>query len=552
MFNVRCLSFFSFNRCRIFMTDPISNIDPKEATEAKLCAYLEGELSPSERTEIEQHLAANPQHRQLLADLAKTREWMRSIPAESAPFDLAEAFQAQTERSMLLDDSQSSSRFILHWQQYLSLAAIVALTLGLGVLVVYMLRAPKAGDNKSFSLGPAVPLSTPATQPMAMDKTADQLPIKQAAPAAPPLAVASAVDQTRRSMAKSLPVEVDVARPRVMAAQVNNSDSAAIDSVKAKLQYAGYRLPVNQKTVCFVVSTDAPPATIDQVRGFFTRHQLAFDDAVTGQHESSGNGFFAVGGGGLGNTQPLTPSTQTIAQGGSANNLASNGVTPDSNSSARVQNAQNDQAQGANEKPANNGPPPLQINTIRAGNAVITPTTAPTDRAIYVAEGLTQLQMELLSASLESENLNQSVRRLTLSEAMTPPPTSQPIGAVKVGQTLTITVAELVAPGVEKTNVVKVADDGSISLPMIDPLQAAGLMPADLQRRIADKYKEANLIPHATVTVAMAASPTTQATTQAATQPAMASTQPTALPVMNNLTNVVVVIEKSSSVLPGK
>jgi anti-sigma factor RsiW len=71
------------------MTDPISNIDPKEATEAKLCAYLEGELSPSERTEIEQHLAANPQHRQLLADLAKTREWMRSIPAESAPFDLA-------------------------------------------------------------------------------------------------------------------------------------------------------------------------------------------------------------------------------------------------------------------------------------------------------------------------------------------------------------------------------------------------------------------------------------------------------------------------------
>src|SRR5450432_2364325 len=87
------------------MPQPSDHLDPKEATEAKLCAYLEGELAPQDRAEIEQHLAANPQHRQLLGDLAKTREWMRLIPRESSPVDLAEAFQGQMERSMLLDES---------------------------------------------------------------------------------------------------------------------------------------------------------------------------------------------------------------------------------------------------------------------------------------------------------------------------------------------------------------------------------------------------------------------------------------------------------------
>jgi Polysaccharide biosynthesis/export protein/Putative zinc-finger len=530
------------------MPDPKDPIDPKEATEAKLCAYLEGELSPSERTEIEQHLAANPQHRQLLSDLAKTREWMRSIPTESSPFDLAEAFAAQTERSMLLDDPQSGSRLIIRWPQYLSVAAIVALTLGLGVLVVSMLKAPKMAENKSFSLGPAVPISAPATQSILAEKTADQQQLKQppVTSVQTPLEVASAANETKRSMAKSIPAEAAPARPAVVATRMKNFDASAIDSVKAKLQDAGYRLPIDQKTICFVVSADAPPASMDQVRGFFNRHQLAYDDAITGKHESSTNGLLALGGGGFGGGQGLSPSTQPI---GLANNNATN-----NNGGGRLQNAQTEQSQGSNENFAN-GVPPSQFNNIRAGNAFITPTTAPADRAIYVADGLTQLQLELLSASLEGENQNQSVRRLTLSEGIAPPPTSQPIGTVKVGETLTITVAELVAPGVEKTNVVKVADDGTIALPMIDPLPAAGLLPTDLQRRIADKYKEANLIPQATVTVAMAAPPSTQAivpTTQATTQPAVAATQPIAPPVVNNLTNVVVVIEKSASVLPGK
>src|SRR5580704_15434814 len=78
--------------------------DPNEATEAKLCAYLEGELAPADRAEIEQYLNNYPQHRQLLTELAATRQVLRNLPRESAPSDVAEAFKGHMERAMLLDD----------------------------------------------------------------------------------------------------------------------------------------------------------------------------------------------------------------------------------------------------------------------------------------------------------------------------------------------------------------------------------------------------------------------------------------------------------------
>ena len=40
-----------------------------ENIEAKLCAYVDGELDEAGRAEIEAHLAANVQHRQLIEEL---------------------------------------------------------------------------------------------------------------------------------------------------------------------------------------------------------------------------------------------------------------------------------------------------------------------------------------------------------------------------------------------------------------------------------------------------------------------------------------------------
>src|SRR5688500_3224025 len=76
-----------------------------ENIEAKLCAYVEGDLDEAGRLDIERHLEAHPNHRRLLSELAATRDLLRYLPREQAPPDLAEAFNAHLERSVLLDNS---------------------------------------------------------------------------------------------------------------------------------------------------------------------------------------------------------------------------------------------------------------------------------------------------------------------------------------------------------------------------------------------------------------------------------------------------------------
>src|SRR5207237_9303442 len=76
-----------------------------EQIEAKLCAYLEGELDEQGRAEIEKHLQANPAHRKLLAEVAGTRDLVRGLPREAAPADLCATLQGHLARSVLLCDT---------------------------------------------------------------------------------------------------------------------------------------------------------------------------------------------------------------------------------------------------------------------------------------------------------------------------------------------------------------------------------------------------------------------------------------------------------------
>jgi hypothetical protein len=545
------------------MPDSEDSIDPKEATEAKLCAYLEGELAPAERAEIELHLAANPAHRQLLADLAQTREWMRAIPAESSPVDLAENFQGQVERSMLLDESHDgSARWIAHWPQFAMLAAVVALVLGLGVLLFAMLKGPTGGPGgsaglagRNFSMAPA-PMGSPSTLPvsrataempvMASPKTVDLsgLSAATAAPVVPPPVTMAPV----KSLPEASDLEAATAKPFGVARDRSGGSDA--ESVKQKLARLGYRLPSDQKTVAFVVTADAPANAVDQVQGFFQRHQLAFDDLSSGTREP------AVA---MVNLDQLQKSVVASTQqdvlkkekdalpaggfGGGGVGGGGGGIA-----AAIGQRAQAQQQQASNQNFAVNG----SLALPSTGSASVA-TTQPADESVYVARGLTPLQLELLSASLATENLNQTVQRVTLSErAATASPATMPANAVARGQTLTVTVAQLVGPGIDKTNAVKVADDGTIALPMIDPLPVAGMPPAEIERRIAAKYRETNLIPQATVTVINGA-----AATQAVATTLPAATMPTTQAVLplvqaESGVDVVVVIEKAKSVLPGK
>ena len=59
--------------------------DSQENIEAKLCDYIEGELDATGRAEIEQHLDATPEHRELIARLVQQRTYLRGLPRASAP-----------------------------------------------------------------------------------------------------------------------------------------------------------------------------------------------------------------------------------------------------------------------------------------------------------------------------------------------------------------------------------------------------------------------------------------------------------------------------------
>src|ERR1041385_8626437 len=121
-----------------------------EDIEAKLAAYVDGELTPAEKVEIETHLEQNPSHRALLHDLAWHRQILRNLPREQAPGDCTEGFQGQLERDILLGGDEltrSRSSFRISYSpQLLSAAAIIILALGLAIIVYSVLppHHPKA------------------------------------------------------------------------------------------------------------------------------------------------------------------------------------------------------------------------------------------------------------------------------------------------------------------------------------------------------------------------------------------------------------------------
>src|SRR3954452_22294926 len=118
-----------------------------EDIEAKLAAYVDGELDEAGRAEIEKHLATNPQHAQLIRELMQQRQIVRDLPREMAPADVAEQINAQLERAALLgddasDDVDSTALRISHWRQFRAIAAVLVLTAGLSIVVYYVLPSP--------------------------------------------------------------------------------------------------------------------------------------------------------------------------------------------------------------------------------------------------------------------------------------------------------------------------------------------------------------------------------------------------------------------------
>ncbi len=132
--------------------------DIQENTEAKLAAYIDGDLDGSDRAEIEKLLEQNPNYRRVLDQLRQTRQLLRGLPRESAPPELCEIFNSQLERSVLLDgitEQRPRSGPLNRWPQFMMAAAVVLLTVGLGTVVYFVL--PKSRPPLRVAQNSAAP-----------------------------------------------------------------------------------------------------------------------------------------------------------------------------------------------------------------------------------------------------------------------------------------------------------------------------------------------------------------------------------------------------------
>ncbi len=132
--------------------------DIQENTEAKLAAYIDGDLDGSDRAEIEKLLEQNPNYRRVLDQLRQTRQLLRGLPRESAPPELSEIFNSQLERSVLLDgitEQRPKSGPLNRWPQFMMAAAVVLLTVGLGTVVYFVL--PKSRPPIRIAQNSAMP-----------------------------------------------------------------------------------------------------------------------------------------------------------------------------------------------------------------------------------------------------------------------------------------------------------------------------------------------------------------------------------------------------------
>lgn len=130
-----------------------------ENIEAKLAAYVDGELDAAGRAEIEQYLTTNPQHRELIDELRQAKNYLQELPRAAAPMEVAEMISQQLERASLLGDVEigEGGTHFARWPQFRAIAAILLLTVGLAGVLYYVLPSPKPVAPHAAVITPDMP-----------------------------------------------------------------------------------------------------------------------------------------------------------------------------------------------------------------------------------------------------------------------------------------------------------------------------------------------------------------------------------------------------------
>ena len=135
---------------------PNSNLDEL------LSCFMDGELSPRQRTEVQRMAARDPQVARRLRQLESTQTLLCSLPPAEAPGDMLEHIRHSLERRTLLQEQpvarkRSAGVWHLVFRRFVAAAAMIALLGGLGV-VVYQIVAPVSNTGTLPIAGRVEPL----------------------------------------------------------------------------------------------------------------------------------------------------------------------------------------------------------------------------------------------------------------------------------------------------------------------------------------------------------------------------------------------------------
>jgi hypothetical protein len=202
-----------------------------ESTEMLLTDYLEGRLDPARQKEIDAYLERHPRERQVIEQLRSQRDLLGELPKDQAPPEIYEAVSGQIERSVLLSSlseiASEKTGAMRSRPARLALAAVVLLSMGLGV-VIYIIVSPPAGNPGTVGAGggpiamnsPAGQVSSPAPRPAGDDTSRVPAPLASVpAPLAAPGDQASPV-----SPLSAAPVQAEAQRS-------NTAGASAVDAV---------------------------------------------------------------------------------------------------------------------------------------------------------------------------------------------------------------------------------------------------------------------------------------------------------------------------------
>lgn len=526
----------------------------KENIQAKLAEYVEGTLDAEGRAEIEQHLADHPEHRRLMADFAEVRAVLRNLPRQPAPADLTDLLQGQLERAVLLDDGfdGGGSLRIRRWPQVMAVAAIVLLAVGLG-LVVYVTLPPEHPSGFTI-IEREVPGEVGVAAPQATEETSDtpnltanrELVDRGSTNEQSPAGVnGDAIARMDQPMTDETAPDASHEAPAVARPLASEAQPSIVGWPFAWTTHQlplGLAIPGNDVVV--LMAGEDSLDTDEHVVALF--HQQNLNWERIGPSPAPGEPSASPGALGSQSPAPL------LGGGGGT------GGADDPAAAMRPMQLSRDADEQANEALSEIAPATTMQRTMSARSEPAPPEVSAVQNS-YVVRDVTRRQAEQLLASLSQDDrlrMNQVHNWFDNGSVMTNaiPPQQQMIGEslqsaidapadapmdarqqtdrqlgtfaeqhfqlrsqdtlpddqpISVGDTIEIQIDELVGPGVTPQTEETVDATGGVKLQMIPvPVRAEGRRIDELEKVIADRYRESNLIDNPTVRVRRAGATT--------------------------------------------